>query len=194
MPAKSDIGSFTNEPLKHWSEILQRWCAIVEQHCQITEPHDVPWWNTEVPNASLVAAAAIQCGYAALVEPQCRKGSSRGRLDLWFQFRQQDQTGNEEECVEFKVANHPSDKNSSVYLDDAIQDASKIAGPYRARIGACVFKVVTPRGLDSVREELVSVCSPDALAWAFPACVRDLKEKDDLVPGVVLAMKLAANV
>ena len=122
------------------------------------------------------------------------KGERRGRLDLWVQFCKQDREGAEEECVEFKVANHPGSHLSSEYLDDAVEDARKITGLYRARIGACVFKIVNPQSLDSARKEIAACCSPDALAWAFPACVQDLKERDGThVPGVVLAMKLAAN-
>ena len=201
MAEQSYSGVCTAPRLKHWDEILLRWCAIVEQHCRIAGPGDVPWWNNEVANAGLVAAAAIQCGYPALVESPSKKGGSSGRLDLWVQFGMQKQgTHTEEECVEFKVANHDSSSREcdcQKHLYNAVNDARKITTSCRNKIGACVYKVIyepdsktTDEDLARTQQQIRDNCPHDALAWAFPTCVRNVPEKGGwIVPGIVLAMK-----
>jgi hypothetical protein len=152
-----------------------------------------------------VAAAAIQCGYAALVEARGRKAGSTTRwLDLWIQFGRKGRSDDPrtEECVELKVGNYYRDQgvkeNPNNYLKDAVKDARKITTPCSAKIGACVFKAVyaeppTEAALDLARQEIDAGCSPDAVGWAFPACVRSLKDDDGYVPGVILAMKLVRD-
>src|SRR5438046_1174032 len=78
-----DSAVMVKAALAHWREILMRWCAIVEQHCRIAA--QLPWWDSEVANAALLSSAAMQCGYASLVESTGTK-DGRGRSDLWVQF------------------------------------------------------------------------------------------------------------
>lgn len=189
MAASLDSGASVQPPLQHWHDVLLHWCNLVERLCHLA-PRAVPWWQNEVTNTALLAAAAIQCGHVALVETSIAKRERSGRSDLWVQFGVQETQGAQEECVEVKFENYEG-RGTDEKLRAALDDARKITLPCRARIGACFFKIINPESFETVTTDIARICGADALAWSFPACVRDLEEKPGRgVPGVVLAMKV----
>lgn len=190
------------DELKHWHEILLRWCAILEQHCRIA-PDERPWWALEQGQASLFASAAIQSGYAALVEADGTKGDGEkkgGRSDLWVQFGAEATKGACQEVLEFKT-HGPAITAANVStvrskLEGALADARKVSLSlgFRARIGvACFIVACAPgefAGLVSLREQIEKECDPEAMAWVFvDALMARSVESGLLHPGGVLVMR-----
>src|SRR5206468_3569248 len=108
-------------------------------HCRIAA--QLPWWDSEVANAALLSSAAMQCGYASLVESTGTK-DGRGRSDLWVQFGPEQIDGANEEFVELKTALCDG-LVTTEGLDAAVADARAVSLPSRARIGACIYKIVS---------------------------------------------------
>src|SRR5437870_2212746 len=97
---------------------------MVEQHGR-NSANQRPWWDTEVAQAGLLSSAAIQCGYASLVESSGTKAGA-GRSDLWVQFGPETTEGENQEFLELKLHKTPLTVRDRVVgaemLDAAIND------------------------------------------------------------------------
>ncbi|HUO32805.1 MAG TPA: hypothetical protein VMU80_26565 [Bryobacteraceae bacterium] len=187
-------GVIVNESMTHWNEVLLRWCAIVEQWCRIASP-DRPWWHIAIPNAGLIASAAIASGYAALVESDVPKEGRRGaRSDLWIQFSRQDEKGAAEEFVELKRSALSDGRIELGPLDQAMNDAAIICWNCRAKIGACIYHVNGGGDGSFLRrlvDEVSSKTQADAVAWIFPGHFINAPHDGKIAPGMILALKIA---
>ena len=75
--------------LNHWDALLEEWLLAHERYCRIMKDHDAAHWYTEIPNVSILSAAAWRCGRIALQEFRTDKkvrgqASRAGRADLWI--------------------------------------------------------------------------------------------------------------
>lgn len=182
------------ERLSRWKPILERWCAITEQWCEVAQP-DRPWWHLEMSNAGLLAAAALQCGCASLVESSVPKVNGQtGRSDFWLKFP----SGDESFC-EFKICHLGSGPLSFEKLNQACRDAVAVNWPATEKIGVCLFMFHSDSPLDDAKikaaiDQIWTDGRLDAVAWAFPECIRDIPGDGRILsPGVVMGMKLVGR-
>lgn len=100
----SDYHLKLSKGLNHWDDILKEWLRAHQKYCRIMEgDEDSAYWYTEIPNVSILNAAAWRCGRIALQEFKTEKkvrGKERwvGRGDLWIYTDSDDK----EEFIEAK--------------------------------------------------------------------------------------------
>ena len=187
--------------LNHWDALLEEWLLAHERYCRVMkEDDDSAYWYTEIPNVSVLCAAAWRCGRIALQEFKTEKkvrGEDpwTGRGDLWIRT----DTGWKEEFIEAKHEFVPlsgaKEKNGlptkiKKSMDEATNDAKKAKGGYRHVTAlAVVFASVsaapkTPT--DKIDQQIIKFCegiksSADyhAFAWCFPKETRELQNKKE---------------
>ena len=199
--------------LNHWDDLLEQWLGAHEKYCHVMKDDDSAYWYTEIPNVSILNAAAWRCGRIALQEFKTKKkvrGEEpwTGRGDLWI--RTDTDTGWKEEFIEAKHEFVPlsgaKDKNGlpikiKESMKEATKDAKKAKGGYHYVTAlAVVFASVsaaptTPT--DEIDQQIIDFCegiksSRDyhALAWCFPKETRELQNKKNYYyPGIVMLVK-----
>ena len=200
--------------LNHWDDLLQEWLGAHKKYCSVMKDYDYDdsaYWYTEIPNVSILNAAAWRCGRIALQEFKTEKkirGKEpwTGRGDLWIY------TGSvgKEESIEAKHKFVPlsaaKEKNGlptaiKESMKEATKDAKKAKGGYHYVTAlAVVFASVsaaptTPT--DEIDQQIIDFCegiksSRDyhALAWCFPKETRELQNKKGYYyPGIVMLVK-----
>ena len=209
----SDYHLKRRKGLNHWDALLQEWLRAHEEYCRIMKDYDAAHWYTEIPNVSILNAAAWRCGGIALQEFKTEKkvrGEERwtGRGDLWICT--DTDTGWKEEFIEAKHKFVPlsgaKEKNGlptaiKESMKEATKDAKKAKGGYHYVTAlAVVFASVsaaptTPT--DEIDQQIIDFCegiksSRDyhALAWCFPKETRTLQNKKGYYyPGIVMLVK-----
>lgn len=183
-------GVNTSEALAHWNDTLLRWCATVEHWCRMAAP-DRPWGHPAGANAGLIASAALASGHAALVGSGPAGWQGMASADVWVRFATGEVQG--DEVVKLELSSITGAAVDFSGFTRAEADALAMDGPGIAKIGACLF-VVNDAGdreyFNVLVESVAEKTSADALAWVFPASVRDTPREDGLFsPGVILALK-----
>ena len=198
--------------LNHWDALLEEWLLAHERYCRIMKGSEDPaaYWYTEIPNVSILGAAAWRCGRIALQEFSAVKevwseGSWVGRGDMWICT----DTAGKEEFIEakhkFVSLSGAKDKDGlPATIKKSMEEARKAAeetrqGQNAGTALAVVFaSVYAPkRSIDKIDQLIKEFCetiksSSDyhALAWCFPKETRTLQHhKGRYYPGIVMLVK-----
>ena len=198
--------------LKHWDDLLQEWLRAHRKYCRIMKGYeDSAYWYREIPNVSILNAAAWRCGRIALQEFKTEKkvqGKGRwvGRGDLWICT---DSVGKEEFIEakhEFVPLSGSKEKNGlPTKINKAMGKARSAASAAKAlQPGVTALAVVfasvsaapkTPT--DKIDQQIIKFCegiksSADyhAFAWCFPKETRKLQGKEGYYyPGIVMLVR-----
>ena len=195
--------------LDHWDALLEEWLFAHERFCRILKGYDDPaYWYTEIPNVSILGAAAWRCGRIALQEFRANKkvqGQARkGRADLWIC----NDTGDKEELIEAKhkfVSLSGSKDGLPTTIKKSMEEAAKAAeetqgDQHDVTALAVVFASVyaAPKiNIDEIDQKIKDFCtgiksSADyhAFAWLFPKETRELRNKKGYYnPGIAMLVK-----
>lgn len=198
------IGS---DPLPKNLEWLERtideWLEINCRYADVAKGQDTLYWYNERANIGALAGAAWKAGicaieeYAALKKPKSATSKGSGRIDLYLTDESQDAIVEAKICW---VAPGTEPMKLRVKMREACADARRDHDGDQ-KIGA-VFYVMRVHQ-ERVHEktlieevERIRKTKPDALAWCFPAAVRNLQSerpehKGYVWPGVIIALKVA---
>ena len=193
--------------LNHWDALLEEWLLAHERYCRIMKDYDAAHWYTEIPNVSILSAAAWRCGRIALQEFRTDKkvGNEEswvGRGDLWVCT----DTDAKEEFIEAKhIFVSLSGAKGLPTIETSMEEATKAANEtkrgYKNAVTALavVFaSVYTPESsIDKIGQLIIKFCetiksSADyhALAWCFPKETRKLlNKKGNYNPGIAMLVK-----
>ena len=204
--------------LNHWDALLEEWLLAHERYCRIMKGSEDPaaYWYTEIPNVSILGAAAWRCGRIALqefsaVKEVWREGSWVGRGDLWICT----DTDGKEEFIEAKhiFVSLSGAKDGLPTIEKSMEKARKAAeetrrGQNAGTALAVVFaSVYAPKSSIKKRESDEQVVEIDklikafckkikssadyhALAWCFPKETRTLQHhKGRYYPGIAMLVK-----
>ena len=200
--------------INHWDALLEEWLLAHERYCRIMIGSDDPaaYWFTEIPNVSILSAAAWRCGRIALQEFRADKKvwgeeSWVGRGDLWVCT----DTDGKEELIEakHKFVSLSKAKNSLSTIEASMTEATEAARETQRgqRIGtalAVVFATLyAPKksSIDKIDQLIKVFCetmksSADyhASAWCFPKETRTLlHQKGRYYPGIAMLVKNTAH-
>ena len=194
--------------LDHWDALLEEWLLAHERYCRIMKGYDdSAYWYKEIPNVSILSAAAWRCGRIALQEfranKQVRGQARKGRADLWIC----NDTGDKEELIEAKykfVSLSGAKDGLPTTIKKSMKEATKAAkeakgGQRDVTALAVVFaSVYAPKSsIDEIDQPIKDFCegiksSADyhAFAWCFPKETRTLEnKKGDYYPGIAMLVK-----
>ena len=200
--------------LNHWDALLEEWLLAHERYCRIMKGCDDPaaYWYTEIPNVSILGAAAWRCGRIALQEYKAVKkvgneGSWVGRGDMWICT----DTDGKEEFIEAKhIFISLSADEELPTIKTSMKEATKAAketkrGQNAGTALAVVFaSAFAPKSaidennkIDEIDQLIKGFCERikssadyDALAWCFPKETRDLQhDKGRYYPGIAMLVK-----
>ena len=192
--------------LNHWGALLEEWLLAHERFCRIYK-EDPAYWYTEIPNVSILGAAAWRCGRIALQEFKADKKvkgkkSWLGRVDLWICA----DTDWKEELIEAKhISISLSAAEGLPTIETSMNEATKAAketkrGQNAGTALAVVFASVYAPPKSSVNqfderikafcERIKSSADYHALAWCFPKETRTLiNSKEQYNPGIAMLAK-----
>ena len=207
--------------LSHWDALLEEWLLAHERYCRIMKGSGDPaaYWYAEIPNVSILSAAAWRCGRIALQEFSAEKivqdqGTKAGRADLWIRT----DTDGKEEFIEAK---HKSvslsgikDKDGLPAIRTAMKEAREAAketkrgqngGTALAIVFASAYTLKSSIKNRKIEERVVEIdkqikefckgikSSADyhALAWCFPKETRTLQypKGSYYYPGIAMLVK-----
>ena len=195
--------------LNHWDALLEEWLLAHERYCRIMKGYDAAHWYKEIPNVSILCAAAWRCGRIALQEFKTEKkvrGEEPwvGRGDLWICT----DIDGKEELIEakhkFVSLSGAKDKDGLPAIRTSMEEATEAAkeakgGQRDVTALAVVFaSVYAPESsIDKIDQLIKEFCetiksSADyhALAWCFPKESRTLQnKKGDYYPGIAMLVK-----
>ncbi|MCY4360838.1 MAG: hypothetical protein OXE42_01435 [Gammaproteobacteria bacterium] len=199
--------------LNHWDALLEEWLLAHERFCRIMKGCDDPaaYWYTEIPNVSILGAAAWRCGRIALQEFSTKKkvrGEEpwAGRGDLWICT----DTNWKEELIEakhkFVSLSGAKDKDGlPTTIKNSMEEATLAAkeargGQRDVTALAVVFaSLKAPKSANDKIDQLIkdfcetikSSADYHASAWCFPKETRELQhpETGKYFPGIAMLIK-----
>ena len=207
--------------LEHWDALLEEWLLAHERYCRIMKGSGDPaaYWYAEIPNVSILSAAAWRCGRIALQEFSAEKivqdeGTKAGRADLWIRT----DTDGKEEFIEakhkFVSLSGIRDKDGlpaiTTAMDYATEDANGAKGRQHgvtalAVVFASAYTLKSSIKKRRIEERVVEIdkqikefcetikSSADyhASAWCFPKETRTLRNPKGkyYYPGIAILVK-----
>ena len=144
--------------LDHWDALLEEWLLAHERYCRVMKGSDDPaaYWYTEIPNVSILSAAAWRCGRIALqefgIDKEVQGQSRAGRADLWICT---DSDGKEEFIeAKYKLVSLSGTKDKDglpairTSMDEATEAACEVwqsQGPETAALAVVFASVYAPK-------------------------------------------------